>query len=233
MILDVDIGNTRIKWRQGDQRFAALRSDDWQSQLLAIPSAPERIRVANVGGADVAKQLIDNALAQWGVQPEFAVVSERAAGVQCCYTTPSRLGIDRWLALLAAYGACQGPAVVVDAGSAITVDAVGQQGLQLGGFIVPGLDMQRRALFADTSQVQVKEGWAGAELALGQDTLSAVHNGCLSMAVALVEQVLARQLPGAKLFVTGGDAELLVQHLSIAASLQPDLVLDGLAVLMP
>ncbi len=231
MILDLDIGNTRVKWRGNGAAKGVLRTDRWQAIIAAECGRPARIRVANVAGKQVADEIDGWARGAWGIVPEFAVTHARAMGVACGYSNPSSMGVDRWLAVIAAYSSYQQDLLVVNAGSAVTLDLVRADGRHEGGYIVPGLELQRRALFEGTSNVKVDAG--DSALMPGADTASAVRNGSLLMTVAFVERC-ARELGKDTLtVVAGGDTDRLVRNLTIPVVAKPELVLDGLAVLLP
>ncbi|WP_156497145.1 type III pantothenate kinase, partial [Alcanivorax sp. HI0083] len=136
---------------------------------------------------------------------------------------------DRWVAMIEGvqrYGA----SIIIDCGSALTIDAVDARGVFLGGYIVPGLGMLRGALLRDTSDVHIEPGTA--QLQLGQSTGECVHNGLLRMSVAFVTDVVVelRQVldDTCKVLVTGGDAPELIGSFAFAFEHAPDLVLDGL-----
>ena len=136
--------------------------------------------------------------------------------------------IDRWLASMAAYQKDSRAVLVVDAGSAISIDLVGPQGEPLGGYITPGLALMHEALWKGTDKVQVKGEDPLNMLVPGVCTHDAVNRGCLLAAVAMIEK-LASQYP-ASIVITGGDAKALVEAISLPSDHQPDLVLEGLAV---
>ncbi|MDM3870582.1 type III pantothenate kinase [Porticoccus sp. W117] len=232
-ILDIDIGNTRTKWRCGEQRGVVARDESWGAGLAALKVCPGRVRVANVAGPDIEANLARWVSDNWGLPLELAVTSHSAAGVGCGYPDPTQLGIDRWLAILAASLRVSGGVVVVSAGSAVTVDILTDAGNHLGGYIVPGLEMQRRALYAGTSQVKVAGQWQGARRMPGSSTVDAVLNGCLAMVVELVSCARKELSDKAPVLLSGGDAEYLLPHLGGEVEWVPELVLDGLAVLMP
>lgn len=237
VVLDLDVGNTRIKWRCGEKSGALLHSDDWSRAFDGFLEIPNRVRIGNVAGNEIAEQLTNWLHAQWAVVPEFAATSHSASGVICGYPQPAQLGVDRWLAILASYHkVCLKAAsdvVVVSAGSAVTVDLLRASGNHLGGYIVPGLEMQRRSLFTGTSAVKVNTQWQLPTIGIGSDTVSAVTNGCLKMVAALID--VSRSQLGAEVPVVlcGGDALYLRPHLEGAVYLEAELVLDGLSVLMP
>lgn len=236
-ILDIDIGNSRLKWRCGELRGALLHDDNWQPVVSQLAESPVRVRVANVAGDALADRMRQWAGDNWELEPEFAVTGNEAAGVRCGYPDPSQLGVDRWLAILASHhkhNRHEGQGlVVVSAGSAVTVDLLLADGEHLGGYIVPGLELQRGALFAGTSQVKVAGNWRQSDLKPGRNTEQAVLKGGILMTVALVEE--ARRVVGGQppIVLAGGDAESLLPHLPGDVQLEPDLVLDGLSVLMP
>jgi len=169
--------------------------------------------------------------ARFGIGAEFAVATRFAAGVTCGYIVPGTLGVDRWLAVLATWRKFEAPSVIVDAGSAITVDVLAENGIHTGGYIVPGLQMMQRALYTGTNLVKV-EAPAVAELVLGTSTREAVLHGCLAMAVALI-QAVRNNSQQVKLMMTGGDAEIVANFMGGDVVVEPDLVLDGLALALP
>ncbi|MGH1374248.1 MAG: type III pantothenate kinase [Cellvibrionaceae bacterium] len=257
MLLQLDVGNTRLKWRfveragEPSVRSGVLvRADFGSNQALfegvlsqlALGErkafdgrkALDEVQVASVAGAE-----FDGELARWfsatlGVRAAFAVVSESASGVVVGYDEPALLGVDRWLAVLAASAISNYQKVlVVDCGSAITIDIL-DSGVHRGGYIVPGMRLMVNALFKDTSQVKVAQLPAGS--GPGRSTSEAVNNGVLLMAAAFVEGVCRRCCFGAEeqwlLLLTGGDAPLVSAALDVGVDqqLSEELVLDGLAL---
>jgi type III pantothenate kinase len=238
VILELDAGNTRIKWRviEGANvlaRGAVLHTEEWQRQVeIALDSAPARVRVANVAGPDVRQAVVTLAKIRWGVDAELASTDQGVGIVTHRYEQPEKLGVDRWLTLLAARKAHQGVSIIVDAGSAVTLDVVDQCGQHLGGFIVPGLEMQRQALLGATSDVQIQDSKYSLTVALGRDTSRAVINGGVAMVVGMIGLV-CEQYVNARLWVSGGDGGALLPFLPSQAEFNGDLVMDGLAVMMP
>ncbi|UTA47438.1 type III pantothenate kinase [Simiduia sp. 21SJ11W-1] len=235
MIVDVDCGNTRIKWRLAGQ--VQSHAVSWQEfeaagcQILSLPKeGVRRIRLASV--ASKSAQLQAALGAAFGVEVERAIVQSGSAGLECGYLKPSTLGVDRWLAALAAHHHWPGkPLLIVDAGTALTVDVV-QGGRFEGGFIGPGLGMMRAALYGGTAAVKVASLQAGMPASPGSSTEAAVSGALLLMAVGLVKEAQSRFAAGAQLVFTGGDGRAL-QAAFAGADYVPDLVLDGLAVALP
>src|SRR5690606_18274094 len=126
----------------------------------------------------------------FGIVPVRLRTAAETCGVRCAYADPARLGVDRWLAVVAAYRDPGGPAVVFDCGTAITVDAVTTAGEHLGGLIIPGIQLMRRALYGSTAGIS-DEGDEGDVGLLARDTRSAVCGGSLYAAIAFMQHVAA------------------------------------------
>jgi len=255
MLLQLDAGNTRLKWRllergvEGVLARGALVRADFESNtlLLARLSAelllivPEKslslssVAVASVAGAEFDDDLVLWSRCQYGMDVEFAVVTARAAGVEVGYDSPALLGVDRWLAVLAA---SKEPGferiIIADCGSAITVDIL-DTGVHRGGYIVPGLRLMHGALFDETSQVRVAASTSVTGDAPGRSTAEAVQRGVLLMAAAFIERLcrrLAGEGEGCLLLLTGGDSSAIAVLLEVDVVVRQrhDLVLDGLAL---
>jgi len=243
MMLLVDIGNARIKWALQD-------ADNWKTgeplqrqnrafKDIARPAwkdldAPARVIVSNVVGEDYRKSVQTWVKRRWKVTPEFLPVTERQCGVSNAYAVPQRLGADRWASLLAVHAHYKGPAVVIDCGTAITIDAIAADGMHLGGLIVPGMDLMVSALTGHAPGIQIEEADNQEISLLGRSTEAAVSGGVLYTAIALVERVFM-DLQGelgnrTNLLLTGGDATRILPLLGSRPEYVPDLVLKGLAV---
>lgn len=226
--LDVDVGNTRTKWRCDGQVGVAAGRD------VPMPAhAPARVRIACAATAqlDVAGRFQQ----AYGVTPEFATTAPSAAGVTCGCTPPAALGVDRWLAIIAAWHQAPAPLCVVDLGTAATLDFVDGAGRHLGGYSVPGLGLMPVALAHGLAGVRVA-GDLGPDLGPGRNTAQAVRRGAMTMLLDFIEastKRFERSAGAATLFLTGGDAVLVAGRLGRAARLAPDLVLDGLPLALP
>lgn len=242
MILLVDAGNTRIRWAMLDDGTLG-RSDGvshaglelgglLEARWAALPP-PDRILVSNVAGAAGAAALDAWSQARWGRVPEYVVPCRKAFGVINAYHVPQRLGADRWAGLVALRQRMPGNACVVDCGTAITVDVLSAEGEHLGGLIVPGLAMMRRALSQQTAGVPDEPD--GQVSLLARDTRDAVTGGTLYAVVATLDRVvgdIAEVLgPEPTPVITGGDAERVLPLLRRHYVHAPDLVLEGLAVM--
>lgn len=234
MILDIDAGNSFVKWRVVDNSEVIAAGSEATEQVskqgldLTRIAGLNQARISSVANRALAEKLREQVQQQFNVEMQIARVSSIVSGVSCGYTEPEMLGIDRWLAVVAAYQRYLGPVLVVDAGSAITIDLIGPQGVHLGGYISPGLRLMREALWQGTAKVQVDRVESLNMLVPGTCTQDAVNRGCLLAVVATIEK-LASQYP-ASIVITGGDATVVAEALSLTSDHVPELVLDGLAV---
>ncbi len=239
MDLLVDIGNTRLKWawrrkeRRTPQQVAVHGGGlpgevrrEWQAE-----GPPARVFIANVAGdemAAVCRRWMEDV---WRLAPRFLVACQQQMGVVNAYREPQRLGIDRWLALIAAYHRYRKPVLIVDAGSAITLDMADGNGFHQGGLILPGLKMMGDALAANTAlpPLSPQEGDGG----LAVDTASAMASGPLQAVIALIEKManILSAENASETVMTGGDAAMIGDRLAVPAHLAPELVMDGLALL--
>lgn len=241
MTLLVDLGNSRLKWAWlGDD--GAL-SEGGRAPLGAEPleavleqsfealDAPARVRVASVRADAEADRLQAWVAQRWGITPELALPAAEGWGVQNAYTEPARLGVDRWLALVAARRRGGRPAVVVDCGTAVTVDALDGGGRHLGGLILPGLAMMRGALQRDAHGIGDATSTEPALLA--RSTGDAVAAGTLYTLVAAIDRIsgdISHALGrGTRHLLTGGDAATVLPLLAGRWEHAPLLVLEGLA----
>ena len=240
-VLLVDIGNTRVKAAllRADEIMllppAATRSDAaFASWAVHVATAPSRLLVSNVAGAEVAMHLVRFARERWALEPEFALPVQQRAGMTTRYREPQRLGVDRWLAALAAWRETRGPVCVIDVGTALTVDVVLADGTHLGGLIAPGPDLLRTSLTRGTAQLE-SDG-LGLVAGFADNTRDAISLGCTDALGGLfirVAERLAHLDPRAQFrwYLTGGAAPLVEALLPVPALHVPDLVLRGLAVL--
>lgn len=211
MKLLLDLGNTRLKWQlyedENSQVSGVCEHDDvlrqaslWQG--LSI----EGVWLAAVGVSTLAEQLLQQ-LRAYGFAVHELRSQTQQAGVTNAYVEPAKLGVDRWLALLAARRHIKTAALLVDAGTAMTLDVLDGEGVHRGGLIVPGLRMMRDSLHRHTQLLPAVEGDGGC---LGRDTQQAIAAGTLGALVSIVESTHAAQSQtGMDLacVITGGDAE--------------------------
>ncbi|NKN32410.1 type III pantothenate kinase [Marichromatium bheemlicum] len=240
MMLLLDIGNTNLRWtpwtEQGFGEIGVVRHDggiplDLLASWEGLAPRPRRLLVSNVGGAAVAAALTRVSRAYWGIEPEFAATRARWGRLRIAYDEPSRLGVDRWLGLVAAEAEGEGAKLILDAGTAVTFDLLAADGEHLGGVILPGIEMMRASLLAGTAIPRITAEPVGEPWA--RDTGTAVAAGSLQavlgVATRLYDQFAARIGTAPRLLLTGGDAPRLGPLLERPWEAVPDLVLRGLA----
>ena len=190
------------------------------------------LQVASVAGREADALLAQELSAALGMTPDFYYSPAADAGLTNCYAEPERLGVDRWLAMVDAWHRAGGAAIVVDCGSALTIDLVDRAGQHRGGYIVPGLRMLESSLLSRTASVRFQEAQSWSSLDPGNSTVACVHNGTMRMTVAFItETVVALQnlvQDTCPVFVTGGDAMDVMAWLPDGFCHLPDMVLDGL-----
>ena len=237
MHLLIDVGNSRLKWVAviGEYDETSVTQYGLLAELeiyiQSIDTAKTNVLLAAVNQTQELVALLDSS----GFQSVISIISQsKQQGIENSYSQPERMGVDRWLGMIAAYRlVADGEGViVVDAGSAMTIDVVNELGLHLGGYIVPGLTMAKQALFSNTEQVNrynepllVEDVPTSDAMKLGNNTLQCVEYGVLNQMLTLVKQVV-EQFPDFKLIITGGDGELLAGF--IPALVDKNLVLKGL-----
>lgn len=253
-VLLVDLGNTRIKWARlgprGVGRQKAAAHAGWQaadfSRALFGSAARDalasgiRVVAVSVASEPLRRAFAGAVRAATGRAPLFCTSVKRAGGVRNAYREPWRLGADRWIALVGARALCSpAPALVVDIGTATTLDLLDGRGVHRGGAILPGPALMIESLLRDTGGIRRRAGGAArGRRPFARDTASALAAGALHGTAGAIDRAFAqarRELRSrsVRLILTGGAAAAIAPLLIARASLVPDLVLQGLAVLAP
>ena len=238
MILAIDAGNTRIKWGIHDgsawKSLGAIATPDSAAIDAALRSSlpADKAIACNVAGSEVRVN-IAAACRQAGTQIVFIESRRQQLGVENGYRDPLQLGTDRWAALIAAHHAAPpGHKLVVNAGTALTIDALTAEGRFLGGLIVAGPALMRRSLDRGTAALRLVEGTL-------QDfpgsTPDAITSGAIQAAAGAVERLAslmaARGCPPGRIILAGGAAAEIAGSLPINTTLHENLVLDGLLLI--
>jgi type III pantothenate kinase len=233
-LLAIDAGNTRIKWGVRDgAAWTALGSVATQqaatlASALARHGPVSRGIACNVAGPDVEREL-ERACMQLGARLELVQPAARAGGVTNGYRVPGQLGPDRWAALIAARAGGPGPHVVATAGTALTVDALSAAGEFLGGLIVPGPALMRRALASGTARLRDTDGeFADFPVSTANAITSGAIQACAGAIARIVEALESRERARPALLLSGGAAAEISPHLRVAHEVRENLVLEGL-----
>jgi len=253
----VDAGNARLKWARlenigadglhiSDVRAVELHADV-ESALsefsAALAADIDAVVVGNVAGPAIGER-IAGVLQRFSVAIVwFARSHSVSCGVRNAYPQPHTLGVDRWAAIVAAFrrahaSASSRPVCVVDAGTALTIDAISADGSHLGGLILPGLRMQHEALLGGTADIRMPLS-DSVSLAHGLDVFASstaealAHSGRFACAAVLDRcvRLLGEVYGPASVLLTGGDAAELAPWLESDAEICPNLVFEGLALL--
>lgn len=240
----VDLGNSRLKWAwlsRGlrSQAQAVKYEKDRLGPLLESlwEQRPEQILICSVTAEATNKQISDWCQNHWSLEPQWFRSSASYLGISNAYQEPGRLGNDRWLGLIVARHLFAGPLAVVDAGTALTIDLLDANNQHQGGWILPGIGLQQRALYQKTdinTDIQPDQKPV-PQTVPGHNTRDCIANGSLAAALGaihLIGQQLAAQpaWQGLKWVLTGGEASIIAPDFPWPCELQPELLLDGLAL---
>lgn len=236
MILLIDIGNSRLKWAQSNgQSISAVTAVDHVGDPAAAikvltTTNVDAVWIAHVMGAEHERSILEAVQARFGLQAQFARTRADYLGLSCAYAEPSRLGVDRWLMLLAAWSEVRGACCVVSAGTALTFDAISADGKHQGGFIAPGLTPMLKTTLGSTrfATYDIGAAYTGD---LGRDTEACVRQGAFLAGLGAIEQGLRASGAPARKFICGGDAAAFLPHLDADWQRRDELVLQGLLAL--
>ena len=245
--LALDVGNTRLKWAQYDsaqpgaallghgavflENIDRLADEDWHD----LPS-PTRILGCIVAGEAIRRR-VEEQMDLWDVTPAWAVPSVAEAGLINGYDHPTRLGADRWVAMIGArarmlaqtQGHAPRPMVVVMVGTAVTVEAIDATGRFLGGLILPGHGIMLRALESGTAGLRVPTGDVCPFPTNTSDALTSGGTFAIAGAVERMVQHVRQHCAAEPLcYMTGGAGWKMAPSMSVPFELVDHLIFDGL-----
>ena len=238
MNLYIDIGNSRIRLAAAEPDIenvaAHYYTPDTLSSIIrqystAIQS-PARVLVANVAGNGVAKILTELCETLWSIRPEYLKAEKESCGVTNAYFNPGQLGVDRWMAIIAAWNQYRDNLCVFDCGSAVTADLVTASGHHKGGYIIPGSYMMQQSLVNSTGQIVLNDEYRFSGQA-GRSTNECVYNGSTLAVTAFIENltqsIKATDHGHYQCIITGGGADVIMKLLKIDFHYHPHLVIEG------
>lgn len=241
MILLVDIGNSAIKWAC-TETFENLVNADFEfythTRLSEVLDSiwikidnPEQILVSNVSGKEVEQSVTQWCQDNWQLEPVYLQVEDNVCGVKLAYKDISQLGVDRWLAIIAAWNKIQHALCVVDCGTAVTVDGVTGSGQHLGGMILPGIELMQQSLLERASGISKIKHMMGNEQ-LADNTQQGIASGTTMAIVALIDRMVKNMQKdldsNLACIITGGGAKNILHLLGSHFEYDPHLVLHGL-----
>ena len=242
--LAIDVGNTRLKWAMYDaprpgaavlahgveflDNIERLSEGSWAE----LPE-PQYMLGCVVAG-DVVRRRVQDQMELWNVTPNWVVSSSAEAGLTNGYDHPTRLGTDRWIAMIGAWNHVlaqgrQRPVVVVMVGTAVTVEAIDGNGKFLGGLILPGHGIMLRALEAGTAGLHVPTGEVRTFPTNTSDALTSGGTYAIAGAVERMYQHLLQhcgQEPAC--IMTGGAGWKMAPSMTRPFELVDNLIFDGL-----
>jgi type III pantothenate kinase len=240
----LDVGNTRLKWgvlddvrirRTGHIAMQKIRDEGLGVLTSRLPRGVGTVHVSNVAGATFATRLSGVIGMHCDCDVHFAKPARQACGLRNGYRHPRRLGVDRWVAMIGAWAELESACVVVDVGTAVTIDAIDAGGQHLGGQIFPGVRLMLEALSASTSDIPAVSRRLSAASGLdmfGDTTGKAVQNGAWNAVAGAVDRAITTLRSSAydpAVVLTGGDASRMLTALGTEPVHRPHLVLQGLA----
>lgn len=228
-----------MKWalsRAGELQSGDALSIDAQDLEASLNESwriekPGHVLASNVAGKEIGGIVESWVRRNWQLPVEFVRAQTSAYGITNGYSEPEKLGVDRWICLIALPTVCELPACVIDCGTAITLDLIDANCCHRGGIIIPGLQLMRDGLVARAQGI----GPIGfdASNGLGRSTGSAIHAGTLLAAAGMVDKTLRRLNnefgDHLSVIITGGDARQIAAESDFKPTIVPDLVLRGLA----
>lgn len=237
-----DIGNTRVKWACADNETlfghgAFTYTEDALPGLLEHNwrelARPRQVHVASVAAPGVTAQVNGFSRYAWNLEARHAATEKERAGLRNAYGDAAAMGVDRWLAMLAAWSRYEKPLCVIDSGTALTVDIILGDGQHAGGFILPGLSLMAASLERETHGIRAHRE-QDLQLEFGRSTAACINNGFAFALAGLLDRCFSktREEQGAEpvTVITGGAAQQTLPLLPVRPVHEPHLVLQGLDI---
>lgn len=242
-ILLVDIGNSSLKWaisasnglsEMQQQTYPENISKAYFINLWQGITVPNSVILSCVAH-DVVLHALEQACNElWGLNVQKVSSLDESFALLNAYADRDKLGSDRCCAMLGGVHSVKSAFMVVDAGSAMTVDVVNKENQHLGGYIIPGITMMKDSLGVHTAQVQNESKTKLLpSLSLAGSTSECVNAGIHLSCVALIEAVFEKEIKplNGHCLLTGSNAANIAKLLSFECIVVPDLVLRGLAAI--
>lgn len=237
-LLAIDSGNSYVKWglytgNQWLKKGKVFYSDVHllEKEFVNLPE-PTIIVISHVARAITRNQL--NALISiWPIKPYWIIAQTFQCDIANGYSDPTQLGSDRWAALIAAWKIRRHGCLVINVGTAMTIDALSDSGRFLGGIILPGVHLVVSGLLSGTQLINIEMGnYQNFPL----NTDDAIQSGLIQCMIGAIERMynlLSLQLDHSigSCVISGGDASILVPFIRFPTIVVDDLVLEGLVII--
>lgn len=244
MILLVDVGNSRFKFAQYQQQqltyaepiiHQQIEPEKILTQAWAHLSKPKNIIIACVAKSEWRENLSRWCAEHWEIKPVFLQAAPELLNVKNAYQDASTLGVDRWLAMVAAFHQFNTLLCVISLGTFITVDVVDQQGHHLGGMIAPNDFMLKQAISWQTDgKITISQDAKAIPTLLANNTADGIATGCQFMLqtflTATAEHLQQQFNQPISIILTGGGAQYMFDTDLKNSLIKPNLVLEGMAL---
>lgn len=237
-ILAIDSGNSYIKWglyadnlwiKKGKVLYSEISTLKEEFSDLPRPTLVIISHVARV----ITRSQLDMLVSIWSTRTHWVVAEAFQCGVLNGYANPSQLGSDRWAALIAAWEIRHRACLVINVGTAVTIDALSNSGEFLGGIIMPGIHLMFNSLLSGTQLIRTD---AGSYRIFPQSTNDAIQSGVVQCLVGAIERMynlllLQQDQPVETCIMSGGGASSLMPFIKIPVTMVENLVLEGLVMI--
>lgn len=238
MILLVDQGNTRAKacLFDGEEISEIFALDNFSQQIPEQFKAVSKVYIASVASSEKKQQLKHWCKQSLGTQAVFFDSGKQFGQLVNAYQNISKMGVDRWCAMVAAWSRVENTVMIVDIGTAMTLDAIGADGRHIGGQIVAAYPIVKAGFQIITPQLPELSDDHSRVAMFAKDTHQAMRSGYILSAVATIEyfyqQLKIQQANQPEVFLCGGYASNISALLNIPHIIEPKLVFYGMAELL-
>lgn len=237
-LLAIDSGNSFLKWGVHDGKNWLIQDKVAQSNLLSLKEIWSQIpEPASIIISCVAHKLLREKLSlllsYWPIEPRWISALPRQCGVSNGYVNPFQLGSDRWAALVAAWSIQQQSCLVINVGTAMTIDALSIEGKFIGGIILPGQQLMFESLESNT---QLDSFQNGCYEDFPCNSSNAIYNGVIHSLIGAMERMhfLLSQYSNQSVgncIISGGGSTLLLPYIKLPYQAINNLVLEGLKII--
>ena len=242
-----DIGNTFIKWGLLDELklvdLGCIRNEDFLAKecdalIELIPPDAVRVIACCVASNNIDAKLTTLISNNYDCLIEYVQSESMAYGIRSGYQDASQLGVDRWVAMIAAKTQFSGDITVIDLGTAVTIDTIDEFGDHIGGQILPGLQLMLSSLDKKTDRItlpSISNDLTNMKINFWADNTNdaIIFGACNAICGAIERAIICLQENGHSptVILTGGDALVFKNLMNEGYRHRPNLVLEGLAII--